>query len=170
MNFRTNTSLHSHIPHGWLHLGQVPLNCHRFVALIFVLLLWHSSSISTFGCSLIIVDVWLLKTFRSFRQNGPSDWTQTFYIHLWWDCTGMINLWSQFAESLPFPELIFEWLTSYVFDEGPFRSVWILSHVLLNSHGSYARPVMAFGYCHRLRLSVCVYVCVCPSIISLSGR
>ena len=25
----------------------------------------------------------------------------------------------------------------------------------------YARPVLAFGYCHRLRLWVCVSVCVC---------
>ena len=25
----------------------------------------------------------------------------------------------------------------------------------------YPRPVMAFGYCRCLRLSVCVYVCVC---------
>ena len=25
----------------------------------------------------------------------------------------------------------------------------------------YPRPVLAFGYCHRLRLCVCVSVCVC---------
>ena len=27
--------------------------------------------------------------------------------------------------------------------------------------GYYPRPVLAFGYCHRLRLWVCVSVCVC---------
>ena len=36
----------------------------------------------------------------------------------------------------------------------------------------YPRPVLAFGYCHRLRLWVCVSVCVCVcvAITSLSGR
>ena len=28
----------------------------------------------------------------------------------------------------------------------------------------YPRPVLAFGYCHRLRLCVCVSVCVCVSL------
>ena len=28
----------------------------------------------------------------------------------------------------------------------------------------YPRPVLAFGYCHRLRLCVCVSVCVCVCV------
>ena len=28
----------------------------------------------------------------------------------------------------------------------------------------YPRPVLAFGYCHRLRLCVCPCVCVCQSL------
>ena len=36
---------------------------------------------------------------------------------------------------------------------------WILSR-----EGFYPRPVMAFGYCHRLRLSVCVRVDVCVCV------
>ena len=33
----------------------------------------------------------------------------------------------------------------------------------------YPRPVLAFGYCRCLRLSVCVSVCVYPSTLSLSA-
>ena len=33
-----------------------------------------------------------------------------------------------------------------------------------NGHPFYPRPVLAFGYCHRLRLCVCVSVCVCVSL------
>ena len=32
------------------------------------------------------------------------------------------------------------------------------------SFGFYPRPVLAFGYCHRLRLCVCGSVCVCVSL------
>ena len=31
-------------------------------------------------------------------------------------------------------------------------------------HAFYPRPVLAFGYCHRLRLCVCLSVCVCVSL------
>ena len=34
----------------------------------------------------------------------------------------------------------------------------------------YPRPVLAFGYCHRLCLCVCPCVCVCVSITCLSAR
>ena len=45
---------------------------------------------------------------------------------------------------------------------------WLYIFVGLNPLCFYPRPVLAFGYCHRLRLWVCV--CVCVSITSLSGR
>ena len=41
-----------------------------------------------------------------------------------------------------------------------------LSTIILQSsftYHFYRRPVLAFGYCHRLHLCVCVRVCVCQS-------
>ena len=37
----------------------------------------------------------------------------------------------------------------------------VISDDKVANFGFYPRPVLAFGYCHRLRLWVCVSVCVC---------
>ena len=43
-----------------------------------------------------------------------------------------------------------------------FEIEWVLKLLcLIIFYGLYPRPVSAFGYCHRLRLWVCVSVCVC---------
>ena len=59
-----------------------------------------------------------------------------------------------------------EWLLTKCF----LAAWWLADALAIGSHSQafrerlfYPRPVLAFGYCHRLRLWVCVSVCVCQS-------
>ena len=90
---------------------------------------------------------------------GQEWWTVWSHKSIFWSsCTELCGNWSYNHQTIP------------------FASTWTMCFCQVNLMGAltllmffkcfffYPRPVLAFGYCHRLRLCVCVCLCVCVSL------
>ena len=109
--------------------------------------IWVVYSLCFFCCLFITVTWWHVWCFE--WASGNQEEVQACLVTLW---LFIISFYSLYKTTLG---LLCSW-----FENNP--------HFHKYSMDFYPRPVLAFGYCHRLRLCVCVSVCV--SITCLSTR